>query len=307
MPEIDVEAWVLDDTGFPKDGKHSPGVKRQYSGTLGKIGNCQIGVSVHAVGEQGHGAVGWALYLPEEWCDDPERRREGEDPRGGRVQDQAASSAVELVERAAGWEIPAAPVLGDARTARTPSCASACTTAGCEYVLSVSRGHDGVRARDGVRGPRAAHGAQGRPKTRPQPDREPEAIGELIARLGSRASSRRSRFRDGPDGKPMHIAVRVRARPRRARLGRRRRLPAPRGMADRRVARRARTSRPTTGSPTCPPPPSPNGSPGSPGCAGRSSSTTGSSRASSGSTTTKAAPGSAGITTPRWSPPPTGS
>jgi len=52
--EIDVEAWVLDDAGFPKDGKGSPGVKRQYSGTLGKIGNCQIGVSVHAVGSKGN-------------------------------------------------------------------------------------------------------------------------------------------------------------------------------------------------------------------------------------------------------------
>jgi SRSO17 transposase len=48
-PAIGAEAWVLDDTGIPKDGKRSPGVKRQYSGTLGKIGNCQITVSLHAV------------------------------------------------------------------------------------------------------------------------------------------------------------------------------------------------------------------------------------------------------------------
>jgi SRSO17 transposase len=65
-PVIDVQAWVLDDTGFPKDGKRSPGVKRQYSGTLGKIGNCQIGVSLHAVGTKGTVPLGWALYLPQE-------------------------------------------------------------------------------------------------------------------------------------------------------------------------------------------------------------------------------------------------
>ena len=62
-PEIGVEAWVVDDTGFPKDGKDSPGVKRQYSGTFGKVANCQIGVSLHAVGTRGTVPLGWTLYL----------------------------------------------------------------------------------------------------------------------------------------------------------------------------------------------------------------------------------------------------
>ena len=59
-PVIDMQAWVLDDAGFVKDGKRSPGVKRQYSGTLGKVGNCQIGVSVHAVGAKGMVPLGFS-------------------------------------------------------------------------------------------------------------------------------------------------------------------------------------------------------------------------------------------------------
>src|SRR3954449_5743870 len=79
-PEIGVLAWIVDDTGIVKDGTQSPGVKRQYSGTLGKIGNCQITVSVHAVGERGTLPLGWSLYLPEEWCSDGERRRKAKIP-----------------------------------------------------------------------------------------------------------------------------------------------------------------------------------------------------------------------------------
>jgi SRSO17 transposase len=69
-------AWVIDDTGFPKQGEHSVGVERQYSGTLGKVGNCQVAVSLHHVGEQGHTILGWRLYLPESWVKDDERRKE---------------------------------------------------------------------------------------------------------------------------------------------------------------------------------------------------------------------------------------
>ncbi|MFJ1868719.1 transposase [Streptomyces sp. NPDC088097] len=65
------EVWVVDDTGFPKDGTASPGVARQYSGTLGKVGNCQIGVSVHAASDTASCPLSWRLFLPAAW-DGPE-------------------------------------------------------------------------------------------------------------------------------------------------------------------------------------------------------------------------------------------
>ena len=136
-PAIDVEAWVLDDTGFPKDGKDSPGVKRQYSGTLGKTGNCQIGVSVHAVGRKGTVPLGWALYLPEEWCEDAERRRKAKIPEEVQFKTKP-ELAVELTERAAGWDIPVAPILGDCAYGKNTELRERLDDAGLEYVLSVS-------------------------------------------------------------------------------------------------------------------------------------------------------------------------
>jgi SRSO17 transposase len=62
-------AWVVDDTGFPKDGSCSVGVQRQYSGTLGKRANCQLGVSVNAVTEQASCPLDWRLFVPERWDD----------------------------------------------------------------------------------------------------------------------------------------------------------------------------------------------------------------------------------------------
>lgn len=65
------QVWVVDDTGFPKDGMSSPGVARQYSGTLGKVGNCQIGVGVHAASDTASCPLSWRLFLPGSW-DRPE-------------------------------------------------------------------------------------------------------------------------------------------------------------------------------------------------------------------------------------------
>src|SRR5256886_10469406 len=64
-----VEALVIDDTGFPKDGSASPCVARQYSGTLGKTANCQIAVSVHLVNERASCAADWRLFCPQSWDD----------------------------------------------------------------------------------------------------------------------------------------------------------------------------------------------------------------------------------------------
>ena len=65
------QVWVVDDTGFPKDGTSSPGVARQYSGTLGKAGNCPIGVGAHAATDTASCPLSWRLFLPSNW-DQPE-------------------------------------------------------------------------------------------------------------------------------------------------------------------------------------------------------------------------------------------
>jgi SRSO17 transposase len=201
VPAIDVEAWVLDDTGFPKDGKKSPGVKRQYSGTLGKIGNCQIGVSVHAVGAKGTVPLGWALYLPREWCDDPERRRRAKIPVevGFKTKPELG---VELIERVAGWEIADAPVLGDSAYGDKTELRARLDAAGREYVLAVSPDTTVFTAETIFAVPERREDLRGRKKTRPRPDRAPVAIGALIAGLDG-GQWQTVTFRDGPDGKPM--------------------------------------------------------------------------------------------------------
>ena len=67
--------WIIDDTGFPKKGKHSVGVSRQYCGMLGKQDNCQVAVSISLACDQGSIPVAWQLYLPEDWAADPLRRQ----------------------------------------------------------------------------------------------------------------------------------------------------------------------------------------------------------------------------------------
>src|SRR6266567_6726213 len=70
-----VAAWVVDDTGMPKKGRHSVGVTRQYCGVLGKQDNCQVAVSISLAHERASVPVAYRLYLPEAWAQDRRRRR----------------------------------------------------------------------------------------------------------------------------------------------------------------------------------------------------------------------------------------
>jgi SRSO17 transposase len=78
VPKMDLSGgafWIIDDTGFPKKGKHSVGVARQYCGVLGKQDNCQVAVSISLANAQASVPVAYRLYLPKAWAEDSERRK----------------------------------------------------------------------------------------------------------------------------------------------------------------------------------------------------------------------------------------
>src|ERR1039457_6205848 len=84
LPEIErhgpIEAWIIDDTGFPKQGRHSVGVARQYCGQLGKQDNCQVAVSLSVANHHASLPVAYRLYLPQDWAEDRKRRRKADVP-----------------------------------------------------------------------------------------------------------------------------------------------------------------------------------------------------------------------------------
>jgi SRSO17 transposase len=160
-------------------------VERQYSGTLGKFGNCQVAVSVHAVGARGTLPLGFSLYLPEEWCSDQERRQKAKIPDeiAFRTKPQLAAS---LCQRAAGWQLPAAPILADCAYGDDTAFRTSLHARELEYVVAVS-------TQISVYGPETTfavperNGTVGRQRSVARPDRKPESVRALAARLPKRA------------------------------------------------------------------------------------------------------------------------
>lgn len=131
-----VTTWIIDDTGFPKQGKHSVGVQRQYSGTLGKVGNCQVGVSLSVATRAEHLPIDFALYLPKSWTDDSARRAEVHIPETT-VFATKVDLAVRMIEKAKRDGIPGDIVLADSAYGMSAWFREAVRCEGMDYGVGV--------------------------------------------------------------------------------------------------------------------------------------------------------------------------
>src|ERR687885_233695 len=113
LPTEGDAALIFDDTGFAKQGKSSVVVGRQYSGTLGKVGNCQVTVNCHYAERTLAWPVATRLYLPKEWADNPDRRAKAKVPKDVTFQSKP-QIALDLLAKADSWGVTYACVVADA-------------------------------------------------------------------------------------------------------------------------------------------------------------------------------------------------
>lgn len=133
---LPVAAWIIDDTGFPKQGSDSVGVARQYSGTLGKVGNCQVAVSIHLTTEEESTPLDWALYLPREWIDDPERCLKAGVPQSTQFCTKP-ELALALTDQLRQWGLTQLPVLADTAYGRSTEFRQGLVDRQLQYVVGV--------------------------------------------------------------------------------------------------------------------------------------------------------------------------
>lgn len=209
--EIAPVAWVIDDTGFPKQGEMSVGVARQYCGALGKVGNCQLGVSINAVTEQASCPIDWRLFIPEAWDEQDEfnlkRRAKAHLPDDAHHQPKW-KLVLDMIDELSAWGLVAPVVLGDGAYGDITELRTGLSEREISYVLDV-KGVTSAYSEDVV--PEMAQwSGRGRPPAA-RYRADPSSLRALALRAGRNAAVGIA-WRDGTRGR-MHsrfLALRIR-------------------------------------------------------------------------------------------------
>lgn len=217
---VDPEAWVIDDTGFPKDGTASPAVARQYSGSLGKVGNVQIGVSVHAATDAASCPLDWRLFIPESWDDTYAQTNEAaEQAATRRVKAQIPDTvrnrpkwelALEMLDELASWGLAPPLVCADAGYGEIGAFRTSLTQRAVPYIVQVKSSTSMHPAAAAFELP--AYSGRGRPPVRASYRDDPLQAKDLAATLAPEAFEQLT-WRQGSRGTMTSRFAAVRVRP----------------------------------------------------------------------------------------------
>ncbi len=180
--------WIVDDTGFPKKGRHSVGVARQYCGQLGKQDNCQVAVSLSLASDRGSLPIAFRLYLPEEWGSDTARREKTGVPAGIGFATKP-QIALEQIEAAKAAGMPVGVVLADCGYGNSIEFRETLDALALRYCVGVQPSTTIWTAERAPLPPKIKKSGRGRPATRLRRGRghEPFSVKELAFQLPPRA------------------------------------------------------------------------------------------------------------------------
>ena len=205
---IVAEAWIVDDTSFPKFGRASVAVGRQYCGALGKVANCQVGVSINAATDEASCPLDWRLFLPEEWDDDRERRTKTRLPDEIRYQPKWRL-ALEMLDDLRKDGLEPAVILADGGYGEISEFRLALDQRELDYVVQV-KGATSAYAED-VRPETPAYSGTGRPPKLRYRARRSSL--KTLALAAGRDALRTVSWREGSRGKLSSRFLALRVRP----------------------------------------------------------------------------------------------
>jgi SRSO17 transposase len=206
--EIEPDAWIVDETGFPKFGRQSVGVARQYCGALGKVSNCQVGVSVNAATDEASCRLDWRLFLPAEWDEDRERRRKVHLPAEIRHRPKWRL-ALAMIDELRSWGLEPPVILGDAGFGDVTEFREGLRERALRYVLQV-KGDTSAYAEE-IAPERPRWSGSGRPP-KPRYRTKPSLLRKLAFQAG-KESAKAVSWREGTRGRMESRFLALRGRP----------------------------------------------------------------------------------------------